>query len=81
MRCLLGLVAIIVLAGVSPLTAHDSPLAPPDKAGADKQSILWSKLQERMAEINQGLDGVLGVAILDLSSGHKFLLNGDEVFP
>jgi beta-lactamase class A len=40
-----------------------------------------TKLEERIAEINRGLDGVLGVAILDLTSGHKYLLNGDEVFP
>jgi beta-lactamase class A len=34
-----------------------------------------------LAEINRGLDGVLGVAILDLTDGHNYLLNGDEVFP
>jgi beta-lactamase class A len=49
--------------------------------GAEKQTILLTKLEERVAEINRGLDGVLGVAILDLTSGHKYLLNGDEVFP
>src|SRR5262249_9867010 len=48
---------------------------------AKKQKILWKKLEKRVAEINHGLDGVLGVAILDLTDGHKYLLNGDEVFP
>ena len=31
--------------------------------------------------MDRKLDGVLGVAILDLSTGHKLLLNADEVLP
>jgi beta-lactamase class A len=74
---------MIVLAGV--LRAQDekdrklSPASGP--AGAEKQEILWGKLEKRIEEINRGLDGVLGVAILDLTSGHKYMLKGDEVFP
>jgi beta-lactamase class A len=56
------------------------PPAPyPD--GAQKQEILWAKLQARIDEINRGLDGVLGVAVLDLAGGRQYLLNGDDVFP
>jgi beta-lactamase class A len=46
-----------------------------------QNQVLWQKLEARIAEVDHGLDGVLGVAILDLSSGQKFLLHPDEVFP
>jgi beta-lactamase class A len=46
-----------------------------------KQDVLWQKLGSSIAEVDQNLDGVLGVAILDLTSGKKFLLREDEVFP
>ena len=46
-----------------------------------KQDILWQKLESSINEVDHNLDGVLGVAILDLSNGQKFLLHGDEVFP
>ncbi len=46
-----------------------------------KQEVLWQKLEANISDVDHGLDGVLGVAILDLSSGQKFLLHGDDVFP
>jgi beta-lactamase class A len=46
-----------------------------------KQDVLWQKLGASISEIDHNLDGVLGVAILDLKSGRKFLLREDEVFP
>ncbi len=46
-----------------------------------KQDVLWQKLGSSISEVDQNLDGVLGVAILDLTSGKKFLLREDEVFP
>jgi beta-lactamase class A len=46
-----------------------------------KQEVLWQKLAANINEVDRNLDGVLGVAILDLDSGKKFLSNGDEVFP
>jgi beta-lactamase class A len=46
-----------------------------------KQDVLWQKLESSINEVDHNLDGVLGVAILDLSNGQKFLLHGDEVFP
>jgi len=46
-----------------------------------KQDVLWEKIESSIAEVDHNLDGVLGVAVLDLSSGRKFLLHGDEVFP
>lgn len=48
---------------------------------SEKQQVLWQKLQATITEVDHNLDGVLGVAILDLTSGQTFLLHGDEVFP
>ncbi len=46
-----------------------------------KQDVLWQKLESSINDVDRSLDGVLGVAILDLSSGRKFLLHADDVFP
>lgn len=46
-----------------------------------KQEVLWQKLESSINDVDHNLDGVLGVAVLDLSSGKKFVLRGDEVFP
>lgn len=48
---------------------------------AAKQQVLWQKLESKIAAVDRDLDGVLGVAIEDLTSGQTFLLHGDEVFP
>ena len=46
-----------------------------------KQQLLWQKLESTINDVDHNLDGVLGVAILDLSNGKKLLLHADEVFP
>jgi beta-lactamase class A len=43
--------------------------------------LLWKKLEARVEEIAARLDGVMGVAILDLTDGRILLHNGDRVFP
>jgi len=53
----------------------------PDQPKAEKQEILWRKLQDNIAKVDASLDGVLAVAIKDLTSGKEFLLHGDEVMP
>ena len=59
MRCLLGLVAMIVLSGVLRAQGENDRSSAPasSQAGAEKQRILWKKLEKRVAEINQGLRG------------------------
>src|SRR5881398_3136613 len=47
----------------------------------NKQQVLWQKLEASIAEVDRNLDGVLGVAIEDLTTGQKYLLHADEVFP
>jgi len=46
-----------------------------------KQEVLWQKLESTINEVDRNLDGVLGVAILDLDNGRKFQLHAEEVFP
>ena len=46
-----------------------------------KQQSLWEKLESTIRQTDRELDGVLGVAIEDLASGHKLFLHEDEVFP
>ena len=52
-----------------------------NSSAAAKQQVLWQKLEANINDVDHGLDGVLGVAILDLGGGQKFLLHGDGVFP
>jgi beta-lactamase class A len=45
-----------------------------------KQQLLWQKLDTTIHEVDRNLDGVMGVAIEDLTSGHTLLAQPDEVF-
>ena len=47
----------------------------------EKEQILWQKLEATILEVDRNLDGAMGVAILDLSTGQKYLLHADEVMP
>jgi beta-lactamase class A len=54
----------------------------PDAVRPDSGSdLLWRKLETRIEEIAAKLDGVMGVAILDLTDGRILLRNADRVFP
>lgn len=46
-----------------------------------KQQVLWQKLDATIHDVDRNLDGALGVAIEDLSSGQTLFLLPDEVFP
>jgi len=46
-----------------------------------RQEVLWDHLRLAVAGEENRLDGVLGVAILDLNSGQTLLVHPDEVFP
>lgn len=49
-------------------------------AGASQSELLWQKLEATVREVNRGLDGTMGVAILDLTDGRTFFLNANHVF-
>ncbi len=59
-----------------PASAQTSPPPP-----TEKQTVLWMKLEKSILDIDRNLDGVMGVAIVDLTDGHKYLLHANNVFP
>jgi beta-lactamase class A len=46
-----------------------------------KEQVLLEKLDAELAEIARRFDGVMGIALLDLTSGRPILHHADEVFP
>ena len=44
-------------------------------------SLLFGKLHVRLEEASARYEGVMGVAVKDLTTGEAILINGDEVFP
>jgi beta-lactamase class A len=56
--------------------AQSSPTVTPEK-----QRLLRTKLEDTIKDVDRRLDGVVGVAILDLTNGETILYHADEVFP
>jgi beta-lactamase class A len=50
-------------------------------AGDSSEDLLWKKLDARVAEIAERFEGVIGVAIVDLTDGRMISRNADRVFP
>jgi beta-lactamase class A len=71
---LMRLVVAIFLLASATVHAADTPLNA-------KQQVLWDHLRQALADVEQRLDGVMGVAVLDLNSGQKLLIRPDEIFP
>jgi len=55
-------------------------LSSPNEGKQEKQKVLWQKLESRIRDVDQHLDGVMGVAIEDLTTGNQFFLHENEVF-
>lgn len=53
----------------------------PEKPAAEKRQALWQKLQEELHGVDAQLDGVMGLAVKDLTSGETFFIHGDEIMP
>ena len=66
--------ALICIVLVTSCFAQSQPPSP------GKQKVLWQKLEANIQEIDQHLDGVMGVAIEDLTTGDHYFLHEDEVF-
>src|SRR6266496_712041 len=45
-----------------------------------KPKVLWQKLETEIQDVDRHLDGVMGVAIEDLTTGEHYFLHEDEVF-
>lgn len=53
----------------------------PEKPQAMKRQVMWQKLQEELRAVDGNLDGVMGLAVKDLTSGEEFFINPDEIMP
>jgi len=74
MRNIIGFTLLSLCAALA--SSAQAQQSPPQK-----ELLLWQKLESSIRSEDQHLDGVLGIAIEDLSNGHTFLLNADETFP
>jgi beta-lactamase class A len=72
------LLAIAVVLG---LASHGLAGQPAPARAAENSAVLWAKLERSVAGIDAGLDGVLAVAIKDLTDGRTLLLHADAVLP
>ena len=55
--------------------------AAPCAAQPAKPDLLFKKVEAAVAQEDRNLDGVLGVAIVDLADGRALMHNADQVFP
>ncbi|HEY2170754.1 MAG TPA: serine hydrolase, partial [Candidatus Angelobacter sp.] len=53
----------------------------PEKPAAEKRQLLWQKLQEELSAVDKDLNGVMGLAVKDLTSGETYFIHGDEIMP
>jgi beta-lactamase class A len=69
---------VVIICAPMPSSARQ---VAPEKSSQEKEQILWQKLEATIGAVDRNLDGVLGVAILDLTTGQQYLLHADEVLP
>jgi beta-lactamase class A len=60
--------------------AQTSSASSPSTPSTEKQKILWQKLETAIHDVDEHLDGVMGVAIEDLKTGDHFFLHENEAF-
>jgi len=61
----------LLLAGAGELSAQ----------GGTKLDLYWRKLGAEIARVESSFDGVMGIAVKDLTDGRTYLLNADETMP
>jgi beta-lactamase class A len=76
----LKFVILLLMIAISACAQSAAP-ATSSRLDNSKQLVLWRKLEARIHEVDGELNGVMGVAILDLSDGRQFFLHADDVFP
>jgi beta-lactamase class A len=70
---------IVLFAGACFAQTATSRLEAPTHS-SEKQKVLWQKLESTTHDIDEHLDGVMGVAIEDLNTGDQLFLHENEVF-
>src|ERR1700693_2197207 len=78
-RELISKKTIAILLTLTSICVAASAQTPPPPT--EKQTVLWMKLEKSILDIDRGLDGVMGVAIVDLTDGHKYVLHANDVYP
>jgi beta-lactamase class A len=71
--------AVLLLASALP-AQQKPPACCPDTPTVEKQTALREKLVAEVHRVGEHLDGVMGVAILDLTSGETILVHPDDLF-
>jgi beta-lactamase class A len=69
-------VCVIVLLATA--FAQTAPI--PVKSLPEKERVLWQKLEASIQDVDVHLDGVMGVAIEDITTGDHIFVRPDEVF-
>ena len=59
----------------------ESVLAQSASTPGEKQEVLWTKLEQFILDVDRNLDGVMGIAIVDLTDGRDYSLHANDVFP
>src|ERR1700692_4917928 len=77
-RTRLAVLSISIPLGLCLITSASAQSPPPP---AEKQEVLWMKLEKSILDVDRGLDGVMGVAVIVLVDGHKYLLHANDVYP
>lgn len=72
---------VVIWAGLSIALAASTRAQTSPPPPTEKQQVLWMKLEDTILGVDRNLDGVMGVAIVDLTDGHKYLLHANDVFP
>jgi len=72
------LACVILFLAVSFAQTASNPAAGAQKS--EKQKVLWQKLDASIRDVDAHLDGVMGVAIEDLTTGDQYFLHENEVF-
>jgi beta-lactamase class A len=72
---------VIFLVCAIGLVSTESVLAQSASPPGEKQEVLWTKLKQSVLDVDRNLDGVMGIAIVDLTDGREYSLHANDVFP
>lgn len=72
-----AIACFLLLGGVLASSSAAQTSTPPVP---EKQTVLWTKLEKSILEVDRNLDGAMGVAIIDLTDGHEYFLHADDVY-
>ncbi|MGA8527967.1 MAG: serine hydrolase, partial [Candidatus Sulfotelmatobacter sp.] len=67
---------LLIAASAAQTAGSPSARAP----SPEKQKVLWQKLESTIHDVDDHLDGVIGVAVEDLTTGNQFFLHENEIF-